>query len=89
MHLLACTATAKERVRIHNHLRDATAAFAKAVVGEGKVAMEQTLTHAGMLAIRMDLIIELSNGRMESHAAATTFFSPANDCWEASRVMSV
>ena len=63
LHLLACTATAKERVRTHNHLRDATAAFAKAVVGEDKVAMEQTLVHEGRPVIRMDVVIMKPDGQ--------------------------
>jgi len=63
LHLLACTATAKERVRTHNHLRDATAAFAKAVVGEDKVAMEQTLVHDGRPVIRMDVVIMKPDGQ--------------------------
>jgi hypothetical protein len=50
-------------VRTHNHLRDATAAFAKAVVGEDKVAMEQTLVHEGRPVIRMDVVIMKPDGQ--------------------------
>ena len=63
LHLLACTASAVARQRTHDCLVDATAAFAKQIVGGENVRTEQTLQHGDRPVIRMDIVITRPDGQ--------------------------